>query len=386
MTSFFRKLKWLGRRPNKEAELQEELQFHLEEEAGDRQAQGLTSEQARRAARRQLGNVALVHEDARAVWTWIWVEQLAQDIRYALRTIAANKTFSTTGDPVARAGNRGQYRDLQLHGFDPAALAAGADPQSLVILSWRTPKREMKGTNRHRNSYADPNGGFIGGFFSYPAFELLRSNDSVFSSVFGYQGAGKLNLTFRGHAELADTEYVSGDYFRGLGVPPAAGRLIAPDDDRAGAPAVAVISFALSQRRFGGPANASGQSILINNLPFTVIGVDAARVLWRRSRPASGRLCSDARQPASGGRRLRPIPQESTISTRTTIGSSPWRGCVRASVRCRRRRPWPARSSNGAASANPKRRAEDIPTLVVREGAGGLDSLRRHIPSRYTSC
>ena len=123
------------------------------------------------------------------------------------------------------------------------------------------------------NSYNDPNGGFIGGFFAYPAFELFRKNDSVFSSVFGYQGAGNLNLTFRGQAELARTEYVSGDYFRGLGVPPAAGRLIAPDDDRAGAPAVAVISFALSQRRFGGPENAPGQSILINNLPFTVAGV-----------------------------------------------------------------------------------------------------------------
>ena len=65
-----------------------------------------------------------------------------------------------------------------------------ADPQSLVMLSWRTPRREMHGTNRHNNSYDDPNGGFVGGFFSYPAFELIRKNNSVFSSVFGYQGAG----------------------------------------------------------------------------------------------------------------------------------------------------------------------------------------------------
>ena len=61
----------------------------------------------------------------------------------------------------------------------------------------------MHGTNRHDDSYNDPNGGFIGGFFAYPAFELFRKNDSVFSSVFGYQGAGRLNLTFRGQAELA---------------------------------------------------------------------------------------------------------------------------------------------------------------------------------------
>ena len=94
MTSFFRKLTWLMRRPDKEAELQEELQFHLEEEAGERQAQGLAAEEARRAARRELGNVALVQEDTRAAWTWTVAEQMVQDIRYGLRTIAANKTFS----------------------------------------------------------------------------------------------------------------------------------------------------------------------------------------------------------------------------------------------------------------------------------------------------
>ena len=61
--------------------------------------------------------------------------------------------------------------------------------------------------------------------------------------------------------------------FGGLGVPPAAGRLIVPDDDRPGAPAVAVVSYAFSQRRFGGPAKAAGQPVLIDNLPFTVVGV-----------------------------------------------------------------------------------------------------------------
>src|SRR5207247_9856412 len=56
-------------------------------------------------------------------------------------------------------------------------------------------------------------------------------------------------------------------------VVPAARRLIAPDDDRAGAPAVAVVSYALAEKRFGGAANAAGQAVLINNLPFTVLGV-----------------------------------------------------------------------------------------------------------------
>src|SRR6185436_5941676 len=187
--------------------------------------------------------------------------------------IAANKTFSAMAILSLALGIGANTAIFSF--MDSILLRAlpVPDPQSLVILSWRTARREMHGSNRHDNSFTDPKGGYIGGFFAYPAFELFRKNNSVFSSVFGYQGAGNLNLTFRGQAELAKTEYVSGDYFRGLGVPPAAGRLIAADDDRAGAPSVAVVSFALSQKRFGGPENAPGQLIQINNLPFIEIGV-----------------------------------------------------------------------------------------------------------------
>src|SRR5437879_2909382 len=71
----------------------------------------------------------------------------------------------------------------------------------------------------------------------------------------------------------ASTEYVTGEYFRGLAVSPAAGHLIGSEDDRPGAAPVAVVSFAASQQRFGGPSNAIGQAILIDNVPFTVIGV-----------------------------------------------------------------------------------------------------------------
>jgi hypothetical protein len=76
------------------------------------------------------------------------------------------------------------------------------------------------------------------------------------------------------HAGIhASAEYVTGEYFRGLAVSPAAGRLIDSEDDRPGAAPVAVISFATSQNRFGGPPNAIGQSVLVDNISFTVIGV-----------------------------------------------------------------------------------------------------------------
>src|SRR5262245_47944278 len=94
MNSVFRKLIWLIRRRDKENELQEEIQFHLDQETEERQAEGLASQEAQRAARLDFGNVTLVQEDTRSAWTWLIIEQLVQDLRYSARTIAANKTFS----------------------------------------------------------------------------------------------------------------------------------------------------------------------------------------------------------------------------------------------------------------------------------------------------
>src|SRR5204863_5733302 len=68
-------------------------------------------------------------------------------------------------------------------------------------------------------------------------------------------------------------DYVSGDYFRGLALAPAAGRLIIGDDDRAGAQPVVVLSYGFAQRRFGDAASAAGRPVLIDNTPFMAIGV-----------------------------------------------------------------------------------------------------------------
>ena len=94
MKSFFRRLGWLARRSRKDAELREELQFHLEEETEQYQREGLAEEQARLAARRELGNLTLVQEDTRAMWGWTILEQFGQDLRYAFRTMNANRLFT----------------------------------------------------------------------------------------------------------------------------------------------------------------------------------------------------------------------------------------------------------------------------------------------------
>src|SRR5262245_10800423 len=94
MKSFFRKLRWLLERRSKEDELREELQFHLDEERERRREQGLSEEDAQRAAHIDLGNMPLIREDTRGVWGWTPLEQLVQDIRYASRTIMSRKMLA----------------------------------------------------------------------------------------------------------------------------------------------------------------------------------------------------------------------------------------------------------------------------------------------------
>lgn len=373
MTPLLRKFAWWMRRRRQEDGLRDELQFHMEEEALERQSAGLSEEEARLAARRDLGNVLLVREDARALWSWRLLEQLAQDVRYGLRTMAASKSFSAMAILSLALGIGANTAIFSLMDSILLRSLPVPDPQSLVILSWHTPRRDMHGSNRHNNSFNDPNGGFVGGFFAYPAFELFRQHGEIFSSVFGYQGAGDLNITVRGEAGLARTEYVSGDYFRGLGVRPAAGRLIGEDDDRAGAPGTAVVSFALSRRRFGGPANALGQSIQINNLPFTVVGVAPPEFFGADlDRPP------DVYVPMHANVLLEPA-----IFTPAIYANSRYDWVVPMA----RLRPGVTAKQAQAALAGPfsewgrgvniERSPEDVPTLVVREGARGLDGLRR---------
>src|SRR5918993_4956773 len=94
MNAFLRKLGWAIRRPRREAELREELEFHLAEETEERQAVGFGEDDARFAARRDLGSVALIAEDTRSTWGWIWIERVGQDVRYAARMMRRKPGFA----------------------------------------------------------------------------------------------------------------------------------------------------------------------------------------------------------------------------------------------------------------------------------------------------
>ncbi|HEX4808480.1 MAG TPA: ABC transporter permease, partial [Bryobacteraceae bacterium] len=260
--------------------LREEMELHLAEKAAELQADGMTAERARAEARRRFGNAGLKHEESREIWMTRFLSELGQDVRHGCRTMIANKTFSALAVLLLALGIGA---NTAIYSFMEAILLRSlpvADPESLVVLNWhsRPPQNANKEWVHVMHgvqglAWPGNKGAMVSGMFPYGALETLREENSVFSTLFGYFNGLHHNLVVHREATTASAEYVTGEYFRGLEVSPAAGRLIDSEDDRLGAAPVAVISFATSQNRFGGPPNAIGQSILVDNIPFTVIGV-----------------------------------------------------------------------------------------------------------------
>ena len=270
---------WLESARRGEA-LREEMELHLAERAAELEADGMTPESARAEARRRFGNVGLKHEQSREIWIARFFSELGQDIRYGCRTMAANKVFSALAVLSLALGIGANTAIFSLMESILLRSLPVPDPESLVVLNWhsRPPQNASRQWEHVVHGlqglfWPGDKGFLVTGIFPYRAFETLSEDNPVFSSLFGYCNGHNRTLAVRGQAMSAGTEYVTGDYFRGLGVSPAAGRLIDAADDRPGAAPVAVISYATSQDRFGGLPNTIGQSILVDNVPFTVIGV-----------------------------------------------------------------------------------------------------------------
>src|SRR5439155_24377895 len=184
MTSLFRKFTWWLQRRRKENELREELKFHLAEEAGERQADGLSEHDARSAARRDLGNVTLLREDTRTLWTWPLLEQLAQDLEYAVRMMLKSRAFTAL---AALSLALGIGANTAIYSFMDAILLSSlpvSDPASLVVMKWQS--RPVAFGSRAAGSGSefvmhsmdgrtyDDRAGVTAAIFPFPGFDPLQ--------------------------------------------------------------------------------------------------------------------------------------------------------------------------------------------------------------------
>jgi predicted permease len=255
MHSLFRKLSWLLRRRHKEAELQEELQFHLEEEADLRRQDGLEERETRKCARRELGNVTLVQENTRAAWGWTQLEQLTRDAGYGMRQVRRYPAFSAIAIATLALGIGGVTAIFSA--FDAILIRPlpYAGPDRLVMIwDW---EGETDVISKHNATPAE-------------WIEWRRLN-TVFTDLACSQ-PGDVTLSGDGEPEQIPARKVTWNFWSVLGAQPMLGRAFTEDEDNKSA-RVVVISHGLWQRRFGGASNIIGRRISLNDEPYEVLGV-----------------------------------------------------------------------------------------------------------------
>jgi predicted permease len=247
-----------GRRAPDGQDVDEEIRFHLAEETRRRVASGQSPRDAAAAARRDFGNVTLVTEMTREMWGQRVLDGARQDLRYGLRLLARHRLFALFSIASLALGIGGTSAVFSLFNAVVLRDLPVSAPDRLVTLSIQTGARPS-------NS-----------FLPYPQFEAMRREATFVDGLFAREGINRLRVGGPAAPDIAVGLHVTGHYYDTLGVRPALGRLLAPADDGPGHAAVAVVSHAYWQRRFGGSATIVGSSIILNQVPFTVVGVEPA--------------------------------------------------------------------------------------------------------------
>jgi predicted permease len=208
------------------------------------------------------------------------MSSLWHDIRYGLRMLAKNPGFTAVAVATLALGIGANTAIFSLVNAVMLQSIPVRNPQQLVVLRWSARSHPQNAGSSsfgdcQWTKWTDKVSGSCS--FSYPMFKKIREHANAFSSVAAFAGPAQLDLTGNGTASIARCEIVSGDYFQTLGVAAAAGRTIEPSDERPGAEAVAILSYAYWQGGFGGAQSAIGKSIKLNGVPFTIVGVADAR-------------------------------------------------------------------------------------------------------------
>lgn len=247
-----RKLQLLIWRRRFHRELDEEMAFHREQAENEFRAEGMSAAQAHRAARRQFGNDLRLQEQRRDVVAFR-LESMLQDLRFAVRQLRKNPAFAATAILVLALG---MAANVAIFAFVDAALLQPLpyhDPSRLVV-AYET-------TNSCRECS-----------LSYSDYLDLKKTNTVFSSFEAWDASVYL-WRGPGGVQAVRSAHVSGGFFRNLGVAAMLGRVFTDTDDTPAAPRTVVLMYGAWQSRFGGGQDVIGQSLILDDAPYSVIGV-----------------------------------------------------------------------------------------------------------------
>jgi predicted permease len=252
---FFRRGYW-------DAERARELDAYLVEEIDDNIARGMSRDAARQAAYRKLGNPTRIREEIYEMNSLGFVETLWQDIRYGLRLLRLNPTFTVVAILSLALGTGANTAVFQLVDAVRLRTLPVAAPEQLVEV--RIDSHD-KGRTGHFLSRR-PN-------LSEPLLRRIADEQQVFSGIAAW-GTTTFDLAESGESRPVQGMYVNGAFFETLGVHAHVGRLLTPADDVKGCAAPsAVLSQAFWRRQFAGNPAAVGSTLKLDGHAYQIVGV-----------------------------------------------------------------------------------------------------------------
>lgn len=253
--------------PDVRRDVEDEFAFHLQEREAELIEAGLSRQDAREEALRRFGNLggaraacaAVGERRARRQRLAGLLDGLVMDVRYALRALRGRPGFAACVVLTIALG-------LGVN----AALFSVLNALLLRPLPVERPAELVRIYTSERRVSASPADRL--GSTSYADHVDLRGLRRAFAGVAVYMPVAAGLRTRDGTTPVAG-EVVSGDYFRVLGVRPAFGRFVGPEEDGPAAAPVAVLSHGFWRRHFGADSSAVGSTVVLNGAPFTVVGV-----------------------------------------------------------------------------------------------------------------
>ena len=236
-----------------ERDLDAEVRAHELLLADEKMRAGMNQQEAKREAHLELGGVEQVKEQIREIRAGHTLQTLFQEIRFGLRMLRKSPVFTTVAILTLTLGigaNTAIFSVVNGVLFNPLPYP---HPEQLVTI------HESK-----------PN--FATGSISFANFLDWQKDNRTFSGMAISRGYS-FNLTGRGEAEQVRARYITSDLFAVLGVNALIGRTFAPGEDRVGAAPIALISEGLWRRKFDGSPNAIGQTLTLDGIGYTIVGV-----------------------------------------------------------------------------------------------------------------
>ncbi len=235
-------------------DIDREMRSHLELQVEANIKAGMSPGEAREKAMRSFGNVNRAVDAAYDVKGGGVFETLMQDIRYGIRMLAKHKSFTAIAVITLALGIGANTAIFSVVNELLLRPLPYGDPERIVMLWEVTPE------GRHQNTTSRAN------------FRRWREQSTSYENVAAFTDQ-RLNLTGSGEPEELSVQFATAEFFKVLGVDPLFGRTFLPEDDKPESPAIAVLSYGLWQRRFGGQPNIIGQTITLNAFKFTIVGV-----------------------------------------------------------------------------------------------------------------